>query len=103
MKPKRSSTSEYPIFWTREAVNGLEEILAYLNFHWSQTEVANYKRSMVRFIETIGKLPFLFPASRLNPNLRKAVLNKRTVIIYEVKNREIFLITIFDARQKIDV
>jgi plasmid stabilization system protein ParE len=86
---------DYKIIWTNEAINNLEEILNYLIERWSQKEVDNFKRKLSKQIELIGVFPKMFPQSKYNPKLRKAVLSKQTNIFYQIKNNTIYLVYIF--------
>jgi len=86
---------DYKIIWTNEAINNLEEILNYLIERWSQKEVDNFKRKLSKQIELIGFFPKMFPQSKYNPRLRKAVLSKQTNIFYQIKNNTIYLVYIF--------
>lgn len=77
-------------------------ILEYLKFEWTQKEVANFKTKLSKQLEIISKFPHLFPASRINPDLRKAVLSKQTTIFYQFKNGCIYIIYLFNTRQDPD-
>lgn len=91
--------SEFDIFWTKESLTNLEDILEYLNFAWTQKDVNNFKSKLSRQLEIISKFPYLFPASDIKPDLRKAVLSKQTTILYQIKERRINIIYLFDTRQ----
>jgi plasmid stabilization system protein ParE len=73
---------EYKIFWSDEALKNLDEILEYLNIEWSEKEVRQFKSKLSDQLEIIKKYPFIFPKSNRIPRLRKAVLNKQTIIFY---------------------
>ena len=92
---------DYKIFWTEEAINNLEEILNYLINHWSQKEVNNFKVKLSKQIELISSNPKIFPVSKYNPRLRKAVLSKQTTIFYEIKDNVIYLAYIFMNKKNI--
>ncbi len=86
---------DYKIFWTKEAIRNLEEIIDYLYSKWTQREVDNFKTKLSKQIDLIRRNPKLFPVSSFQPRLRKAVLSKQTTIFYEVKNKTIYLAYIF--------
>ena len=93
---------DYKIFWTKEAVRNLEEILDYLSNTWTQREVNEFKRKLSKQIRLIRQNPNLFPISRYNSRLRKSVLGKQTIIFYEVLEQVIYLVYLFNTRQNIE-
>ena len=72
--------SDFKVYWTDEAINNLESILNYLGYKWTEREIENFKRKLVKQIELIRNNPQIFPVSKYNPKLRKAVLSKQTTI-----------------------
>ncbi len=74
----------------------------YLDCQWTQREIDNFKKKLAKQIELIEKNPKLFPVSEYNPRLRKAVLSKQTTIFYEIADRMIYLVYLFNSRQDIE-
>lgn len=93
---------EYKIFWTKNSLDNLDEILDYLNNRWTNREVINFKNKLGRQIKLIEQNPFLFPASNYNNRLRKAVLSKQTTIFYEVRDKLIYIVFLFVNYKNID-
>lgn len=93
--------SDFKFFWTNEAINNLESILAYLREKWTQREIDNFKYRLTRQLDVIIKNPRLFPISDFNPRLRKAVLSKQTTIFYELSGQIIYLVYLFNNKQNI--
>jgi plasmid stabilization system protein ParE len=91
--------SNFKVFWTDEAIKNLQSILDYLDYRWTQREIDNFKKKLEKQIELIEKNPKLFPVSEYNPRLRKAVLSKQTTIFYEIADRMIYLVYLFNSRQ----
>ena len=94
--------SDFKVVWTDEAINNLESILDYLDAKWTQREIDNFKKKLVKQIELIEKNPRRFPLSKYNPRLRKAVLSKQTTIFYEIVDHVIYLVYLFNSRQDIE-
>ena len=94
--------SDFKVVWTDEAINNLESILDYLDAKWTQPEIDNFKKKLVKQIELIEKNPRIFPLSKYNPRLRKAVLSKQTTIFYEIVDHVIYLVYLFNSRQDIE-
>lgn len=92
----------YKIFWTNEAISNLEEILNYLNNRWTQQEIDNFKKRLVKQISIIEQNPNLFPISKFNTRLRKAVLSKQITIFYEVSEQIVYLVYLFNTKQDIE-
>ncbi len=86
---------DYKIFWTEEAIHNLEEIIDYLATKWTQREVDNFKKKLLKQIDIIKRNPRMFPVSTFQPRLRKAVLSKQTSIFYEIGNDVIYLVYLF--------
>lgn len=89
----------YPILWTDEAVENLENIISYISANWTEREVSKFKVRLSEQINIISKFPNIFPASTITPRLRKAVLTKQTIIFYEFKEQVIYITYLFDSRQ----
>ena len=93
--------SDFKVFWTDEAIKNLQSIMDYLDCQWTQREIDNFKKKLAKQIELIETNPRLFPVSEYNPCLRKAVLSKQTTIFYEIADRMIYLVYLFNSRQDI--
>lgn len=91
----------YKLHWSEEAVRNLENILEHLQENWSEKVVLNFKTSLSKLLDLIGRHPFIFPQSEYKKRLRKAVLSKQTTIYYEVKNNEVIIAYIFVNSQDI--
>jgi len=94
--------SDFKVFWTDEAIKNLQSIMDYLDSQWTQREIDNFKKKLAKQIELIETNPRLFPVSEYNPRLRKAVLSKQTTIFYEIADRMIYLVYLFNKRQDIE-
>ncbi|MFZ4524821.1 MAG: type II toxin-antitoxin system RelE/ParE family toxin [Chlorobium sp.] len=94
--------SDFKVFWTDEAIKNLQSIMDYLDSQWTQREIDNFKKKLAKQIELIETNPKLFPVSEYNPRLRKAVLSKQTTIFYEIADRMIYLVYLFNNRQDIE-
>ena len=94
--------SDFKVFWTDEANKNLQSIMDYLDCQWTQREIDNFKKKLAKQIELIETNPRLFPVSEYNPGLRKAVLSKQTTIFYEIADRMIYLVYLFNNRQDIE-
>ncbi len=87
------------IFWTKEAVQNLEEIIDYLFTNWTHREVENFKSKLSKQIDLIERNPRMFPISPFQPRLRKAVLSKQTSVFYEIGDNVIYIAYVFVNHQ----
>jgi len=91
--------SKFKLFWTDEAIQNLGSILDYLSQKWRDKEVLNFKNSLSKQIKIIEKHPLIFPLSKYNLRLRKAVLSKQTIIFYEVRDHFKYIVYLFSTIQ----
>ncbi len=85
----------YKIFWTKEAVFNLEEILQYLEKRWTVKEANNFRQKLKKILDVIQQTPTIFPISRFNSDLRYAVVFKQTVLFYQINRERIEIIYLF--------
>jgi len=94
--------SDYRIFWSDEALKNLDDILEHLINRWSQTVIDDFKKRLSKQISLIEQNPNLFPISKYNPRLRKAILSRQTTIFYEVSGQLIYIVFLFNNKQDIE-
>ena len=92
---------DYKLFWSNESLSNLDSIISYLESEWTEKELASFKRKLSKQLELIQKNPKLFPISKVQPRLRKAVLSKQTTIFYELREFEIHIAYLFNNRMDI--
>jgi plasmid stabilization system protein ParE len=92
----------YTIVWTNRAAAGYENIVNYLQTHWSDKEVANFIINTDKFFETLKLHPEILQKSGKHKNLYRGPINRLTILTYRIKFRkkQIELINIRGARQK---
>jgi len=91
--------SKFKLFWTDEAIQNLENILDYISQKWNEKEVLNFKKALSKQIKIIEKYPLIFPLSKYDLRLRKAVLSKQTIVFYEVRDHFIYIVYLFNTIQ----
>ena len=77
----------------------LEKLLEYLKEEWSEQSKNKFLKSLDMKIEFIKKNPKAFPSTVLEPKLRKCVVTKQTIILYEIQDDTIFIMNLIDSRQ----
>ncbi|PWL28531.1 type II toxin-antitoxin system RelE/ParE family toxin [uncultured Roseivirga sp.] len=90
------------IVWTTRAINGFEEIIEYLETHFTEREVRNFVRDTNEFFELLKEYPELLERTGKPSNVFRGALNKYTILTYRLKPRkgQIGLINIRAARKK---
>jgi len=74
--------------WTNQASNSLEDLINYLEIHWSMREIKNLETKLAKTIAIISGHPDVFPASKSFPRLRKALVDKNNYLIYKYDKDE---------------
>jgi len=91
--------SKLHIRWSQEAVNNLEDILAYLTSSWTTKETQTFKSQLSKIITIIETSPKTFPTSLIIPDLRKAVVNKHTILFYQISKSGIDIVYLFNPKR----
>ncbi len=96
---------KYKVFWTREAVSDLEELIQYILADKISAAITTYKE-----IKTKCNLLSGSPAKyRVVPELQdigitnyREIINKPYRIIFKLTNLEVFIIAVVDSRRDFD-
>ena len=93
----------FEIVWTERAINGFDEIITYLNTHWTNREVSNFVKETQEFLGLLSEYPHLLQKTSKLKNVHRGPLNKLTMITYRVRVRknQIEIINIRDSRRKL--
>ncbi|WP_103867544.1 type II toxin-antitoxin system RelE/ParE family toxin [Aquimarina sp. I32.4] len=76
------------IVWTDKALEGLDEIIAYLETHWSEKEILLLEQKIEAFKARVKKYPKIYPPITKHKNTHKAVLDKHNYFVYRYKPRK---------------
>jgi len=90
------------LVWTKQAIQGFDRIVRYLEENWTEKEVRNFIRDSDEFFKLLREYPELLQKTSSQRNLYRGPLNRFTIITYRIKprKRQIELINIRGARQK---
>ncbi len=75
------------IIWTPKALEGLDEILEYLETHWTKKEILILEEKIEDFKFRVQKYPEIYPITNKQKSIRKAVLDKHNYFVYRVNSR----------------
>ncbi|MGD9992675.1 MAG: type II toxin-antitoxin system RelE/ParE family toxin [Salinivirgaceae bacterium] len=92
----------YKLVWTDEALNGLKDIIDYLERKFPEKDIKKFAEKFDRQIELIKKNPESFTLSPKSKTIRRSVVAKLTSIYYRIDGDTITLVTIYDNRKNPD-
>jgi plasmid stabilization system protein ParE len=76
----------FEINWTERSVVSYGENIDYLRKEWSENEVQTFADEIIKRLETLAAQPYIGMAkSDKESNIRQIVINKRIVLIYQIK------------------
>lgn len=92
----------YKVVWSKKAVQGVDNIVEYLDKNWGTKITDDFLAKLSRQITLISRQPELFPLVEGKKYIRRAVLTKQNTIFYEFKNNRVEVLYVFDTRQNPD-
>lgn len=90
----------YKIIWSPKAINSFENVIEYLDKHWTLKEVINFVKHSEKTIQIISQNPYLFRRSE-KQNIHEVLVTKHNLLLYQVigKIKKVELLVFFDTRQ----
>ena len=91
----------YTISWTEEALSAFEDRITYLKIHWTEREIANFKKRVSEYLHVLEEEPLIAQKPGKFKNVHMGVILKQVSVIYRVKplTKHIELISFIDNRQ----
>lgn len=89
------------IVWTKTSELTLDEIIEYIKNKFGDLVAEKYYFDVLKTVEDIGIEPKLFPIYQDKAEVRKAVINKKTILYYQIKEEKINLLAFYDVRRGI--
>lgn len=92
----------FEIVWTKRAIQGYRQIIAYLEEQWTEKEIRQFVNQCQDFFELLKRYPEMLEKTSKHPNVHRGPINKHTVLTYRIKPRkqQIELINIRAAKQR---
>ena len=81
---ERFMRNTYKLVWTDEALNGLKDIIDYLEKKFPEKDIKKFAEKFDRQIELIKKNPESFTLSPKSKTKRRSVVAKLTAIYYRI-------------------
>jgi hypothetical protein len=91
----------FSIIWMPEAFKTFDDRIEYLEIHWTDKEITNFRERVKEYLETLKEKPYIGKkAGRVN-NVHVGLIIKQVSLIYRVKvlKKEIELLLFVDNRQ----
>jgi plasmid stabilization system protein ParE len=76
------------ILWTDSAKLSFSKIISYINANWTEKEVLKFIDRTTEVLATLQRYPEMCRPSVKRKNVRIALLNKHTQMIYHYKPRK---------------
>jgi hypothetical protein len=89
------------VIWSAKAKITFFRVLDYLDTNWTKKEMIQFNKRTIIIINAIKNNPAIFPVSRKNKEIRKALVDTNNVFFYKIDtyNQKIYLLTFFDCQQ----
>ena len=87
------------IVWTKTSELTLAEIIDYFENKFGALSSKKYYFDVLETVNNIEINPELFPVFQLKTETRKAVINKKTILYYQIKEHNINLLAFYDVRK----
>ncbi len=87
------------VIWTKTSELTLDEIINYIERKFGILVSEKYYSDVITTIEDIKNNPELFPIYQIQSATRKAVINKKTILYYQIQDTNINLLAFYDVRK----
>jgi plasmid stabilization system protein ParE len=87
------------VVWTKRSLSNALGIKNYLIKKFSTKEVVKFENLLRQFELTVSNFPTLYPESRKQKLLRRAVIHKNTTVFYIYDKNKVTVIAMKDNRQ----
>ncbi len=86
------------VTWTDRSLSDSQTIRNYLQYYFSKKEIDNYYKLLESFEKIVPVFPTLYPRTKKNKGIRRAVLSKQLSVFYKTTKETIVVIAILDNR-----
>ena len=89
------------VVWTENSEYTLNEIIEYIEMKFGLLVAQDYYFDVISVVNSISLKPEIFPIYQFKTEIRKGVINKKTILYYKTIENEIYLIAFYDTRKGI--
>lgn len=90
----------YEVEWTKRSLLNSIAIKNYLIVKFRRKEVFKFESLLRQFELTVSNFPTLYPVSKSQKHLRRAVIHKNTTVYYIFDKDKVTVIAMKDNRQE---
>ena len=87
------------VIWTKTSELTLDEIIDYIGRKFGILVSEKYYSDVISTVEDIKNNPELFPIYQSQTATRKAFINKKTILYYQIQDANINLLAFYDVRK----
>lgn len=87
------------VIWTEFSEITLNEIIDYIENKFGTLISVKFYLDVLQTIDNIELDPDLYPIYQANISVRKAVINKKTILYYNIQDENINLLAFYDVRK----
>ena len=87
------------IIWSKTSELTFDEIINYIENKFGILVSEKYYSDVISTVEDIKNNPELFPIYQIQSATRKAVINKKTILYYQIQDTNINLLAFYDVRK----
>ena len=91
----------FSITWMPEAFKTFDDRIQYLEIHWTEKEIANFRARVKEYLETLKEKPYIGKKAGRVKGVHIGLIMKQVSLIYRIKvlEKEIELLLFVDNRQ----
>ena len=89
------------VVWTENSEYTLNEIIEYIEINFGLLVAQDYYFDVISVVNSISIKPEIFPIYQLKTQVRKAVINKKTILYYKSSFDNLYLLGFYDTRKEI--
>ena len=89
------------VVWTENSEYTLNEIIEYIEIKFGLLAAQDYYFDVISVVNSISIKPEIFPIYQLKTQVRKAVINKKTILYYKTSYDNLYLLGFYDTRKEI--
>lgn len=86
------------VVWTKTSELTLDEIVDYIRNKFGSLISEKYYFDVLQTIENIENNPKLFPIFQDKTQTRKAIINKKTILYYQIETGTIYFLAFYEVR-----
>ena len=88
----------YKVTISERAEKNLDKVFEYLADNWPAKVKNDFKEKLYKEVNHLRQNPYMYQSSNIKKNVRRCFITKHNAMYYQVKGKEVEIITIHDTR-----